>query len=139
LSENPNITVLLLEAGGQYDLKEVPLPIALPLLFRSKLSWNYFTTEQKQSHFGFVNKTSHWPRGKTLGGSSTINAMMYIRGNKNDYDRWAQNGCDGWSYDEVLPYFIKSENNLRPSLRNDQISWKFWTFSDFRLFTSSIE
>lgn len=59
-----------------------------------------------------------WPRGKVLGGSGSINNLIYVRGNRHDYDGWAREGCDGWSYKEVLPYFIKSEDIQMPEFRN---------------------
>ena len=61
--------------------------------------------------FDIFLQQSKWPRGKVLGGSSALNQMVYIRGSRHDYDRWATGGCDGWSYEDVLPYFIKAENN----------------------------
>lgn len=58
-----------------------------------------------------ICQKSYWPRGRVLGGTSNLNSMLYIRGSRHDYDAWAKDGCDGWSYKEVLPYFIKSEDN----------------------------
>ncbi len=66
---------------------------------------------RKESNNFMSFQKSNWPRGKILGGTSSINMMVYARGSSHDYDRWAENGCDGWSYDDVLPYFIKSEGN----------------------------
>jgi len=109
LSEDPNVSVLLLEAGGDDDDKdEVSIPIAATLLQRTEIDWQFKTTPQVHT----AHRVHSWPRGKVLGGSSSINWMAYVRGNKEDYDRMAELGCDGWSYDEVLPYFIKSENRI---------------------------
>ena len=79
------------------------------------VDWHYKTVPQKQSCLSAVNKQCGWPRGKILGGSSSINCMVYIRGSPEDYDYWAEDlGCDGWSYKDVLPYFMKAENNQNP-------------------------
>ncbi len=111
LSEDPSATVLLLEAGGETDgADEVAIPAAFPSLFRTKWDWNYNTTEQKQLH----GKRAYWPRMKALGGCSSMNAMIYIRGAHADYDSWRdQYGAEGWGYDDVLPYFLKAEDNAR--------------------------
>lgn len=111
LTENPSTTVLLLEAGGEDDADEIHIPAAFPALFKTKWDWNYETVEQK--HLG--DRTTYWPRMKGLGGCSSMNAMIYIRGNRADYDRWCDLGATGWGYDEVLPYFIKAEHNSRLS------------------------
>jgi len=104
LTEDPAAQVLLLEAGAEDTADEIHIPAAFASLFKTKWDWNYETVEQK--HTG---KTSYWPRGKVLGGCSSINAMIYIRGNRADYDGWGP----GWSYEEVLPYFKRSEDNER--------------------------
>jgi choline dehydrogenase len=109
LSENPSVTVLLLEAGGPDDADEIHIPAALSRTFKSAYDWNY-TTEAQPNVNG---RRLYWPRGKTLGGSSSINAMLYIRGNRLDFDGWAAAGCVGWSYDDLLPYFLKAEDNAR--------------------------
>ena len=101
LTEDPGTTVLLLEAGGPDKQQEISVPAAFPKLFKSPVDWAYFTEEQPQLH----NRRLYWPRGKVLGGSSSINAMLYVRGNRHDYDDWAARGNTGWSYDDVLPYF----------------------------------
>lgn len=110
LSENPDISVCLLEAGGGGDgwLIEVPSAVVLSVPTQ-KNNWSFDTVPQK----GLNGRKGYQPRGKCLGGSSAINAMIYVRGNKKDYDHWAALGNEGWSYDEVLPYFIKAENNER--------------------------
>ena len=112
LTEDPNISVCLLEAGGRGDdiLVRVPAAIVAMLPGRPKINnWAFETVPQK----GLNGRKGYQPRGKALGGSSAINAMLYIRGHKADYDEWAALGCDGWSWDEVLPYFRKSENNQK--------------------------
>ncbi|WP_246355162.1 GMC family oxidoreductase [Nocardioides ungokensis] len=102
--------MLLLEAGGEADADEVMIPAAFPSLFKTRWDWNYTTTEQKQLH----NRRAYWPRMKALGGCSSMNAMIYIRGNRADYDSWRdQYGAAGWSYDDCLPYFRKAEDNAR--------------------------
>ncbi|MFD9888403.1 GMC family oxidoreductase [Amycolatopsis sp. NPDC059027] len=109
LSEDPSARVLLLEAGGEDTADEIHIPAAFAALFKTKWDWNYETVEQK--HTG---KTSYWPRGKTLGGCSSINAMIYIRGNRADYDAWRdEHGAEGWGFDDVLPYFKRAEGNQR--------------------------
>ena len=78
----------------------------LKLLRHPVVNWNY-TAEAGP---GSAGRTIHWPRGKTLGGSSSINGMLYVRGNPADFDGWAQMGCRGWSFEDVLPFFRKSED-----------------------------
>ena len=107
LSENPLNQVLLIEAGGDFRDPRISMPSAYSLLNHTYLNWNFFT--EPQPHLG--GRRIYQPRGKTVGGSSAINCMAYIRGNKADYDQWAAWGCDGWSYQDVLPYFKKSEDN----------------------------
>lgn len=110
LSEDPDISVCLLEAGGQGDSWTVNIPAACVMSLPTKINnWAFETVPQK----GLNGRKGYQPRGKCLGGSSAINAMIYIRGHRQDYDNWAANGCEGWSYDDVLPYFIRSENNHR--------------------------
>jgi len=111
LTEDPAARVLLLEAGGEDDADEVRIPAAFSTLFKTRYDWNYDTVEQK--HLG--GRPAYWPRAKMLGGCSSMNAMIYIRGNRADYDGWAEGGATGWSYDEVLPYFVKAERNSRLS------------------------
>ncbi len=96
--------VILLEAGPKDSLLWIHIPAGiLKLLYHPVVNWNY-------SAQGPNNRAIHWPRGKTLGGSSSINGMLYVRGNPADYDGWAQMGNRGWSFDDVLPYFRKSED-----------------------------
>lgn len=110
LSEDANVTVLLLEAGGMDSKMEIHVPLAYVDLQLSGVDWNETTVPQKHACLDLDGRSSRWPRGKVLGGSSSINAMIYVRGNREDYDRWRDQGAEGWSYDDVLPYFIKSED-----------------------------
>jgi choline dehydrogenase-like flavoprotein len=105
LSENPNTAVLLLEAGGPDNRREFQVPLLGWSLQNSDVDWAYQTEPQSCMH----DRHIAWPRGKVLGGSSAINAMIYIRGHRQCYDDWAALGNDGWSFEEVLPYF-KSRN-----------------------------
>ncbi|XP_023240782.1 glucose dehydrogenase [FAD, quinone]-like [Centruroides sculpturatus] len=115
LSEDPSVTVLLLEAGG-LENSATDVPLSAPTLQLSPIDWAYETEPQEASCFGLKGRRSKWPRGKILGGSSVLNYMLYVRGNKRDYDNWARKGCYGWSWNEVFPYFLKSEDNRDPSL-----------------------
>ncbi|MCA0402324.1 MAG: GMC family oxidoreductase N-terminal domain-containing protein [Proteobacteria bacterium] len=106
LSENPHTKVCLLEAGPADTSPFIRMPMGIIMVMRSKkLNWHFWTTPQAHCN----NRSIYWPRGRTLGGSSSINAMCYVRGHANDYDQWAQLGNEGWSYQEVLPYFEKFE------------------------------
>ena len=109
LSEDPNVKVLLLEAGGPDIRKEVRIPAAFPKLFKTECDWAFFTEAQPQ----LFNRRLYWPRGKMLGGSSSMNAMIYIRGHRSDYDAWAQAGNKGWSFEAVLPFFRKAQHQER--------------------------
>jgi choline dehydrogenase-like flavoprotein len=109
LSEDPQASVLLLEAGGPDDAREIHIPAAFSKLFKGPLDWNYETEPEPRLN----NRRLYWPRGKVLGGSSSINAMIYVRGNPLDYDCWKSFGNDGWGFADVLPYFKKSENQER--------------------------
>ncbi|MGH3170717.1 MAG: GMC family oxidoreductase [Trebonia sp.] len=110
LSEDPGTRVLLLEAGPADDLLEIHIPAALSRLWRSEYDWNYVTVPQERAD----DRAVYWPRGRVLGGSSAINAMIYIRGNKLDYDTWRDEfGCTGWGYRDLLPYFLRAEANTR--------------------------
>jgi len=107
LSENPAVQVALIEAGPIDEAPEVHTPVAFPQLFKSAHDWDYSTEPEP----ALCGRRIYLPRGKVLGGSSSMNAMIYIRGNRSDYDGWAAEGATGWSYDEMLPYFIKAEAN----------------------------
>jgi choline dehydrogenase-like flavoprotein len=109
LSEDPATTVLLVEAGGSGRHPNVQIPAAFSKQFKTKLDWEFYT--EPEPHLN--GRTIYHPRGKMLGGCSGQNAMIYIRGNRYDYDSWAKNGAVGWSYDEVLPLFKRSEHNSR--------------------------
>jgi choline dehydrogenase-like flavoprotein len=107
LSENPVCRVLLLEAGGRDDHPLIHIPIGFGhLLARHKFDWHYETEPEA----GLAGRAVEAARGKVLGGSSSINVGAYTRGDRRDYDRWAQNGAIGWSWEEVLPYFKHSES-----------------------------
>jgi choline dehydrogenase len=106
LSEHKDLKVLLLEAGGPDEHEDIHIPLSFGSLQKSPLDWAYVTTPQVHCN----NRVVEMPRGKVYGGSSSINAMIYQRGNPADYDGWAELGNEGWSWDEVLPYFKKSEN-----------------------------
>ncbi|MDE2412897.1 MAG: GMC family oxidoreductase N-terminal domain-containing protein [Sphingomonadales bacterium] len=108
LSENPRLRVCLLEAGGTNDNFRIKTPgmmVALP----AAANWAFETEPMP----GLNGRRGYQPRGRGLGGSSAINAMLYVRGNRFDYDQWAALGCTGWAYDDVLPYFRRCEDNAR--------------------------
>lgn len=110
LSEDPALQVTVLEAGGAGDSAVVNIPAGVVAMLPTRLNnWAFETVPQP----GLNGRRGYQPRGKMLGGSSGLNAMVYIRGHKSDYDHWASLGNPGWSYEEVLPYFIASENNSR--------------------------
>jgi choline dehydrogenase len=111
LAEDPGTQVLLVEAGPDVSaIEEVRVPAAYNRLFRSHYDWNYVTLPQERADARPV----YWPRGKALGGSSAMNSMIYIRGNSADYDTWRDEyGCAGWGYKELLPYFLRAEDNAR--------------------------
>ena len=110
LSEDPNVTVLLLEAGGRDSNPNIPVPHAVYDLQRSSADWKYLTAPQKNCCLAMTSQRTFWPSGKVLGGSSALGDAVYTRGNPADYDRWEEMGAAGWSYKDVLPYFKKSEN-----------------------------
>ena len=112
LTEDPNVSVCLLEAGGDGNgiLVRAPAGVVAMLPGRPKINNWAFQTEPQP---GLNGRRGYQPRGKALGGSSAINAMLYVRGQKEDYDNWADLGNEGWGWDSVLPYFKKAENNVR--------------------------
>jgi choline dehydrogenase len=107
LSKNPNKSVLLLEAGGPDTNMNIHIPGAYLKVHKSKDDWGFWTEEQAH----VLQRKIYLPRGKTLGGSSSTNAMAYVRGNPADYNGWAEQGNSGWSFNELLPYFKRSENH----------------------------
>lgn len=110
LSEDTRSSVLLLEAGGEDWNPWIHIPVGyFKTMHDPKLDWCYLTEPDP----GIANRQLQWPRGKVLGGSSSLNGLLYIRGQRQDYDRWADLGNKGWTYDEVLPYFRKSEDQQR--------------------------
>lgn len=112
LSANPDVRVLLLEAGGKDINPWIHVPVGyFKTMHNPKTDWRYKT----QPDEGLNGRSLDWPRGKTLGGSSSINGLLYIRGQAEDYDDWASQGNQGWAWDDVLPYFKKSEDQERGS------------------------
>jgi choline dehydrogenase len=109
LTEVSRTRVLLLEAGGRDTAKEVHIPAAFSKLYKTGVDWNYSTEPEPYLN----DRKLYWPRGKMLGGSSSMNAMIFIRGNRLDYDHWASLGNQGWAFDDVLPYFKKSQMQQR--------------------------
>lgn len=107
-----NWTVLLIEAGGdENEISDIPSLAGYTQM--SAMDWMYQTEPPGPSPYclAMIGDRCNWPRGKVLGGSSVLNAMIYVRGNRNDYDRWESLGNPGWGYDEALKYFMKSEDN----------------------------
>lgn len=112
LSEDPSVRVVLLEAGARDSNPWIHLPVGYAkTMYHPTLSWGYLTQpEPNLDHRRLI-----WPRGRVLGGSSSLNGLIYIRGQREDYDHWRQLGCTGWSYEDVLPLFKRSEDNERPA------------------------
>ena len=108
LSKNKNNKVLLIEAGGKDNYPWIHIPVGYyKTMHNPKVDWCFHTEKDETMN----NRSIRYPRGKTLGGSSSINGLLWIRGQSNDYDNWKQQGNKGWGWDDVLPYFVKSENN----------------------------
>ncbi|XP_060069659.1 glucose dehydrogenase [FAD, quinone]-like [Ylistrum balloti] len=125
LSEDKDISVLLLEAGGQPEENPlIDVPVAAVDTQETEQDWRYYTVPQKNACKAMNENRSYWPRGHVLGGSSALNWMVYMRGNRHDFDSWANEGCDGWSYKDVLPYFIKSENVEIPEFKTSKYHGK---------------
>ena len=109
LTEDPDVRVLLVEAGPPDSIDNIHVPLAFSQLFRTQVDWDYSTGLEPHTD----RRRIYLPRGKALGGSSSINAMIYIRGNRVDYDDWRDGGCEGWGFDDLLPYFKRAEDNER--------------------------
>ncbi|MDX6615855.1 MAG: choline dehydrogenase [Solirubrobacterales bacterium] len=109
LSEDPEVRVLLIEAGGRDRSLNVKIPAAFAKQFDTKLDWGYFTEPEP----GANGRSLYSPRGRMLGGSSSMNAMLYVRGRPLDYDLWEAQGATGWGWQNVRPYFLRSEDNVR--------------------------
>jgi len=109
LSEDPSVRVLLIEAGKRDRHPNIKIPAAFAKQFKTKLDWDLATEPEPHCD----NRSLYIPRGKGLGGSSSMNAMLYVRGNPLDYEGWAAAGATGWGWDDVLPYFLRAEDNQR--------------------------
>ncbi len=110
LTEDPSVKVLLVEAGPPDDAPEIRIPAAVASLIKGPYDWDYTTVPQENA----AGRSVYWPRGRTLGGSSSTNAMIYIRGSRHDYDGWRDaHGCEGWGYEDLLPYFRRAEDQQR--------------------------
>jgi choline dehydrogenase len=109
LTEDPDVSVLLIEAGPPDTSENIHIPAAAAQLWHSQLDWDFSTSPELLAD----RRRIHLPRGKVLGGSSSINWMVYIRGHRADYDEWRDAGCEGWGYDDLLPYFKRAEDNER--------------------------
>src|SRR3954465_2948879 len=109
LTEDPAVRVLLIEAGGKDRHPNIMIPAGFAKQFHPKLDWDFPTDPEPHCE----GRSLFIPRGKSLGGSSSMNAMLYVRGRPLDYDLWEAEGAAGWGWDEVRPYFLKAENNER--------------------------
>lgn len=118
LTENPNVSVLVLEAGGP-QLITTDTPGHVRQQFGSEIDWGYRTTSQSPNAGNAFDGHVVIPRGRVVGGSHNMNFLVYSRGNRKDFDSWAhQFGATGWSYNDVLPYFLRSENNTDVNILN---------------------
>ena len=139
---NPNCSILLLEAGG-YDLSPfIHVPAAIiKAIGNPKLDWMYLSEPDKSRN----NKSDLWPAGKVLGGSSSINGMLYVRGSKSDYDQWSKNGCTGWDYNSLLPVFKRIEktdigdDNYRGRHGSIHVNWLRSTHPLSHIFVKSAQ
>lgn len=123
LSADARHTVLLLEAGGPDKSPWIHIPIGYgKTIFDSRINWCYETEPEAE----LTGRRVYWPRGKVLGGSGSINGLIYIRGQREDFDGWAAQGNPGWSYDELLPYFHKSEHQVRGPDAFHGVSGPMW-------------
>eukprot|EP00095_Tigriopus_kingsejongensis_P012465 snap_masked-scaffold898_size83862-processed-gene-0.9 protein:Tk12465 transcript:snap_masked-scaffold898_size83862-processed-gene-0.9-mRNA-1 annotation:"glucose dehydrogenase" len=119
LSEDPHVSVLLIEAGGDGSIiADVPGLVAL--VYGTSMDWSFKSVSDGNSCLGMKDGSCKWHRGKAIGGSSNINGMLYNRGNKADFDKWAELGNPGWSYHDVLPFFKKSEDQQNPRYAQDR-------------------
>jgi choline dehydrogenase len=110
LSEDPSTGVLVLEGRPPDDVPEIAMPAAASTLWGGPQTWVNVTVPQRHA----AQRAVPWPSGRTLGGSSSINGMIYIRGNPLDYDNWRDTyGCTGWGHADLLPYFLRAEDELR--------------------------
>ncbi len=109
LSQDPSVQVALIEAGGQPNDPAIADPAAWPALQGSEIDWRFETAPQPRC----AGRVHQWPRGKAVGGSTCLHAMAHVRGHPSDFDSWAAQGCTGWGYRDLLPYFIRSENSDR--------------------------
>ena len=109
LSEDPSVKVALVESGPRDRKKEIRIPAAFPKLFKTPYDWDYSTSKQA----ALDDRELYWPRGHTLGGSSSINAMMWVRGHRADYDAWGP----GWTYAELEPHLRRAEETIAPGRR----------------------
>src|SRR4051812_27452593 len=109
LSEDENANVLLIEAGPPDTLDNIHIPLGVAALTRTAVDWDLWTGHEPHCD----GRRVYLPRGRTLGGSSSTNAMVYMRGNAADYDAWRAAGCEGWGYNDLLPYFKRAEDNER--------------------------
>jgi len=110
LSEDPERSVCLIEAGGQPEDPRIADPAAWPALQGSAIDWRFATVPQASA----AGRVHAWPRGKVIGGSTALNAMAHVRGHARDFDRWVDAGCTGWGFADLMPYFIRSEHSDRP-------------------------
>jgi choline dehydrogenase-like flavoprotein len=109
LSEDPDVRVALVEAGRSDESRLFELPALFALQLKTSFDWDFLTEPEP----ALAGRRAYLPRGRVLGGTSSMNTMVYTRGGRSDYDCWAGMGCDGWGYEDVLPYFRKSEDNER--------------------------
>jgi choline dehydrogenase len=117
LSADPDVKVLLLEAGPADDAVEIHAPAAVNRLFQTTYDWNFRTVPQHRAS----GRSVYWPRGRVLGGSSSINTMIYIRGSRHDYQAWRDDhGATGWTYPDLMPYFLRAEDNARMASKNSK-------------------